>query len=291
MRSYRLVSRGLATVLRQARYEVVPTPSIADEVVAHVPPDVPVAVTASPSKGLEPTLGLTERLVGHGYRVVPHVSARLVVDEVHLAEIVARLRALGVDDVFVPAGDADPPYGRYDAALPLLADLTALGRPFARVGITGYPQSHPAISDAETVRAMTAKSGHADYIVSNLCFDPKALRAWVEDVRRRGVTLPIRLGVAGPVERTRLLSTATKIGVEDAARFLGSHLSWFLRLTAPGGYSPDRLLGRLSSTLTSPTADVVGLHVFTFNQVAQTERWRRRLLARLSERPDAGSVA
>ena len=40
-----------------------------------------------------------------------------------LADICARLVALGVRTIFVPAGDADPPAGDYHAALDLLEDL------------------------------------------------------------------------------------------------------------------------------------------------------------------------
>ncbi|MGH3756214.1 methylenetetrahydrofolate reductase [Actinophytocola sp.] len=263
--------------LRSVRYEVIPTKSIADRVLESVPTDVAVTITASPTKGLDPTLDLAERLAAHGYRVVPHLTARLVVDDVHLKEIVDRLLRAGVDDVFVPAGDADPPVGRYDGALPLLVDLTRLGRPFAHVGITGYPQSHPAIDDDIAVQAMWDKRAFATYIVSNLCFDAKALASWVRRVRRRGVDLPIQLGLAGPVERTKLLAMAGKVGVAESARFLGKHLIWFARLAT--AYSPERLLDRVGDELSTPDAGIAGLHLFTFNQVAETQMWRTRLLS------------
>lgn len=259
-------------LLRDIRYEVIPTRTIEDTIASAVPPDVTITVTASPTKGLDPTLDLTERLTKRGYRVVPHLSARLVVDRTQLEQIVDRLVTAGVDDVFVPAGDADRPAGRYEGALPLLAELTALGRPFRDIGITGYPQSHPSIDDDIVVQAMWDKRAHATYIVSNLCFDAKVLTGWVRRVRRREVDLPIRIGLAGPVERTKLLTMAGKIGVGESARFLGKHVGWFARLAT--SYSPDRLLDRAAPGLTEPGMNVAGLHVFTFNQVAETERWR-----------------
>jgi len=265
---------AVVELLRAVRYEVIPTKTIEAKILESVPKDVTVTVTASPAKGLAPTLELTERLSANGYRVVPHLSARLVVDEIQLKDIVDRLVVAGVTEVFVPAGDADPPAGKYHGALPLLIDLSTLGRPFDRIGITGYPESHPAIDDDIVVQAMWDKRAHATHIVSNLCFDPKVLAAWVRRVHRRGVTLPIKLGLAGPVERTKLLAMATKIGVGESARFLGRHALWFARLTAP--YSPERLLTRAVAGL--PPGAVDGLHVFTFNQVAETELWRTALL-------------
>jgi methylenetetrahydrofolate reductase (NADPH) len=274
-------SAAVARLLGSVRYEVIPTKTIEEKVVASVPKDVTVTVTASPAKGIEATVDLAIRLAGHGFTVVPHVSARLVRDKDHLADVVTQLRAAGIDDVFVPAGDADPPAGVYDASLPALADLAALGSPFARVGITGYPESHPSIDDDITVQAMWDKRSHATYIVSNLCFDAATISSWVKRVRRRGVGLPIQVGIAGPVERTKLLSMATKVGVGQSTKFLTDHASWFARMFAPG-YTPERLLSRLVKEVGDPEDGVAGLHVFTFNQVAETEAWRQTLLSQHS---------
>jgi methylenetetrahydrofolate reductase (NADH) len=273
------LSHSAADLLADIRYEVMPTKTIEQAVVEWVPTSIPITITASPSKGIDTTMDLAGRLVRHGYRVVPHLSARLVRDEIHLKYLVQQALDLGVDDVFVPAGDADPPAGKYHGAVPLLAELTAMDRPFAHVGITGYPESHPLIDDDITIQSMWDKREHGTYIVSNLCFDAATLNRWVRRVRARGITLPIRIGLAGPVDPTKLLSMATKVGVGDSTKFLTRHASWFMRLTAPGGYSPERMLQRIGPTMASPQAAVPGLHVFTFNQVAKTEQWRQRLLA------------
>ncbi|MEU6775010.1 5,10-methylenetetrahydrofolate reductase [Streptomyces sp. NPDC046759] len=272
---------ALRALLGRVRYEVLPARATEEKVLAHVPRDVIVTVTASPVRGLEPTLDLAERLAAHGYRVVPHVPARLLRDDAHLKDVAERLRAGRVDDVFVPAGDADPPAGPYHGALPVLRGLSDLGRPFADMGITGYPESHPLIDDDITIQSMWDKRAHATYIVSNLCFDPRVLGDWIARVRRRDVTLPVHVGVAGPVQRAKLLSMAAKIGVGESTRFLTRHPSWFLRFAAPGGYAPERLLTRCARAFTAPSAAVAGLHLFTFNQIAETERWRRAALDRL----------
>ena len=78
----------------------------------------------------------------------------------------------------MPGGDAEPA-GDYQDALALLEDLAAMGHPFEQVGITGYPESHPTIHDDLTVQAMWDKRRYATHIVSNLTFDPAAIRDWV----------------------------------------------------------------------------------------------------------------
>lgn len=271
----------LADMLSSARYEVLPTPSIEDKVLEHVPLDRTVTVTASPTKGIEATLALTERLARHGYVAVPHLAARMVRGRTELSEISARMQEAGVRTVFVPGGDLDPPAGDYTSALDLLEDLTALGRPFPEVGITGYPESHPTISDDLTVQSMWDKRRHATHVVSNLTFDPDAIRSWVDRMRARGITMPVLLGMPGPIDRAKLLTMATKIGVGDSTRFLVKHKGTFARLAAPGGFTGERFLERCAPVLARPEAMVTGLHVYTFNQVAETEAWRQGYLDRL----------
>jgi methylenetetrahydrofolate reductase (NADPH) len=273
-------TRALARVLEQARYEVLPTATTEEKVLAHLPRDRVVTVTASPSKGLEATVDLAERLAGHGYTTVPHLAARMISGRTELAELCERLTGKGITRVFIPGGDAEPA-GDYPDALSLLEDLTALGRPFTQVGITGYPESHPTINDDLTVQAMWDKRRHATHVVSNLTFDPAVVRGWIRRMRDRGITMPLLLGVPGPVERTKLLAMATRIGVGESTRFLAKHKGTFARLAAPGGFTGERFLEHCGPALAMPDAFVEGLHVFTFNQIAETEAWRTDLLDRL----------
>ena len=256
------------------RYEVLPVDGIEAQVIAHVPHDVTLTVTASPARGLEATLGVTERLAGEGYRVVPHLSARLVRDAAHLEEIVARLDAAGVHEAFVPAGDATEP-GQFPDAASLLRALR--GAHLAQLGITGYPESHHFISDETTISAMFEKAPMATYIVSQICFDPATIEWWVRAVRERGTTLPIWIGVPGIVHNTKLLRISMKIGLGESARFLRAHRAWLKRLVTHT-FSPDPLLRALAPLLADPAANVAGLHVFTFNELERTERWRQRTL-------------
>jgi methylenetetrahydrofolate reductase (NADPH) len=272
--------QGLRRLLTNARYEVLPTASAEEAVHTHLPAGFTVTITASPSKGLEATLALTERLAQAGFEAVPHLAARMISSRTELAEICERLTNANVHTVFVPAGDADPPAGDYRGSLDLLEDLRELGSPFPTVGVTGYPESHPSIHDDVTVQAMWDKRKFATQIVSNLTFDADLLVTWVRRMRGRGVTLPLLVGVPGPVDRAKLLAMATKIGVGESTRFLVKHRRTLTRLAAPGGFTGEALLLRAARGLSAPEANVVGLHVFTFNQIEQTERWRRELLSR-----------
>ena len=274
---------AIVRLLENARYEVLPTATIEDRVLEHVPVGRTITVTASPSKGLGPTLELTERLTGHGYIAVPHLAARAVRDKVELSEICDRLTGKGVTHVFVPGGDASQP-GAYRDALSLLEDLAELGSPFSHVGITGYPESHPSIHDDLTIQSMWDKRRYATHIVSNMTFDPGAVRSWVLRMRARGVTQPVLLGMPGAVDRAKLLWMAGKIGVGESTKFLVKQKGTFARLLTPGGFTGESFLRKCADAPATPALGLEGLHIFTFNQVAPTEKWRTGLLDQLTAR-------
>lgn len=271
----------LAALLARPRYEVIPLAGVAAAVLAHVPPEVKVTVTASPSKGLEPTLDLAEELAAAGYAVVPHLSARLVSDEPHLRAILARLERAGIEEAFVVAGDATRPAGQFEGAADLLRAMARHGHGLREVGITGYPESHPLIDDETTIQAMFEKAEYATYIVSQICFDPRTTAQWIENVWARGTHLPIHVGIPGIVHTAKLLRISARIGLGDSVRFLRKQGSRFGRLLVPGAYSPDGLLRELAPALADLEGKVAGLHVFTFNELEATERWRRERLGQI----------
>jgi len=251
-------------------FEVIPLKGVASRVLA-LPVGSTVTVTASPSMGIEATIDLVVELMAGGFKAVPHLSARLVADRRALAAIVKRLDAAGVTHVFVVGGDG-PPRGSYQDAGSLLADLAENGHPFLEVGIAGYPESHPLISDERLLQALFEKTPHATYLVSQMCFSAGTIIDWVVRIRGEGVTLPVKVGVPGAVDPVRLVSVASRIGVGESIRFLAKNRS-VLRILRPGPYRPGRLireLERLDSGL-----GLTGLHFYTFNQVEATASWFR----------------
>jgi methylenetetrahydrofolate reductase (NADPH) len=248
---------------------------------------VPLTITTTEAKGLTPTVELAERLSGHGFTATPHLAARLVRDEAHLADLVARLHAAGVDGVFVIAGDAPEPAGTFPDALSLLEALDAGGHHFRHVGIGGYPEGHGHIDPELIERALERKAPHATHVVTQLCFHPATTREWAQLVKRRGVDLPIRIGLPGAVTRQKLVRISAGLGLGQSARFLAKQHSLAWRFFLPHGYRPDRLVERLAPDLGRPEQNLQGFHLFTFNEVARTEAWRQEWLDRLS---DAGTT-
>ena len=276
-------NRTLVEFLRHPGYEVIPLQGAEESVVEHVPKDIAITVTASPGKGTWATVELAGRLAGHGFSVAPHLSARLIRDRSELGEVLQRLREAGIKDAFVVAGDVDEPAGEFEGAAGLLRAMSEIGHSFEEVGITGYPESHPKISDEMTIQAMYDKVPYATYIISQICFDAGLISDWAGRVWSRGVRLPIRVGMPGYVNRQKLLRISASIGVGESARFLKRQRNWLLKMFLPGGYSPDRLIEGLKSGITDPESNIRGLHIYTFNEVKTTEAWRHEMMERLEE--------
>ena len=272
---------ALAELLRRPRYEVLPLDAIEDDITAWLGRDVTITVTGSPSRGLDATLDLSERLAGRGYRVVPHLPARQVRDAAHLAVLLDRIEAAGIRRLFVPAGDTSEPAGAFESAAALLAAMGERRAGFDEIGITGYPESHHLIPDEETIRAMFAKSEMATYIISQICFDAGTIVDWIHNVRERGTRLPIWIGLPGIVDYRKLARISMKIGLGESARFIGHQHGWLRRLLTRR-FSPDGLVRELAPAAADPEARIAGFHLYTFNEVERTERWRRRTLDRLA---------
>ncbi|WP_067902064.1 methylenetetrahydrofolate reductase [Nocardia vaccinii] len=272
----------LARALREATYEVLPFKSAEENVLAHVPTDVALTVTTTEAKGLRPTVELASRLCRSGYRAAPHLAARLVRDKAHLSDLVDQLRAAGVTGIFVIAGDASEPAGEFHDALGLLEALRAIGDPFDTIGIGGYPEGHGLIADALIEQAIVAKAPHATQVITQLCFDAPATIAWADKVRAAGVDLPIRVGIPGAISRQKLIRVSAGLGLGQSARFLKKQQNMFWRFFLPGGYSPNKLVERLTPAIERDDTGLSGLHVFTFNELDSTEAWRQAWLQKLS---------
>ena len=202
----------LAHTVHEAYMEVFPTDTIEAKLDV-LEPGSYVAVTCSPTKGVDVTLDMSERLALRGFKVVPHVAAKMVRDRVHLREIVAHLNDLPIISIFVPGGDADTPTGDYDTALSLLRDIAELDHKFTEIGVAAHPEGHPAADDDTLLNALLMKQKFANYLVTQMCFDADVVGSWLHTIRENGVHLPAWLGLPGVADRGSLLKTSLRIGV------------------------------------------------------------------------------
>ncbi|WP_311172935.1 methylenetetrahydrofolate reductase [Halobellus ordinarius] len=275
-------SDGAEYLLTAARFELMPFDSFDDEI-DQLPDGASIAITTSPKLGIERTIERTEEAAAAGYEVIPHIAARYIEGPEQLEEIARRLTEAGVTDIFVPGGDKEEPVGEFESAYDLLVALDDLEYEFEEVGITGYPEGHDFLSEETLAEAMDKKAPYATYIVTQLCYDPETILAWIEGLRERGIDLPVEIGIPGVMNYQKLLKISRKVGVGDSVKFLRktTGIFGFVKelVGSRGRYKPDDLIDGLAPYVDDDTYKIRGIHVYTFNQTDDLERWRQNRLS------------
>lgn len=281
---------ALRRVLTRPRYEVIPMRGVLDQA-RSLPAGGVVAVTCSPTRGVQATVVLAERLASLGYITVPHLAARRFGSRAHLEDTMERLTAAGVQDVFVVGGDGEQQSGPFARGADLIEALAGIRPDIRSVGIPCYPEGHAFISAEVLDEALEAKCFFAGHMVTQICFDTTIIRGWLERIRQRGVRLPVHIGIPGVIERRKLLSIALRIGLGDSVRFLKKNGGFRGQLSGSARFTPDALVNGIVDMLDDANPGIAGLHINTFNQIESTEAWRRQWLARLAETADAECLA
>jgi methylenetetrahydrofolate reductase (NADPH) len=263
--------RAITSAEERVRFEILPLRR-AEEEARRLPMPVRLTVTCSPKRGPDQAVEFAGRLHHLGHSVTVHAAARMVRDRVHLDALLAAMTDAGADDLFLVGGDADRPLGAYSSAVELLPVVAEHPQRPQRIGIAGYPEGHPLISDETLDEGLLEKSRRADYVTTQMCFDPEALRSWVVRQRQRGMTLPILIGMPGNVARRKLLEMSVRIGVGTSLSFVRKQRG--LRNLLSRRSTLDRLYDGLASTLDDPQLNIAGFHYFTFNQLVDTWEWQ-----------------
>ena len=262
-------------------YELIPMKSV-EQAIDDLPPGANVSVTCSPAKGIPATREITDRLIALGHHPVPHIAARLVEGPEHTAELAAWLRSSGVDEVFIVAGDAPEPAGPYEGALAFLRDLVTHDHGMTAIGVTGYPDGHAmfdAVVASEQLLAKQAvldEAGVLGWCSTQMCFDTAKIVDWLRAERAAGMHLPIRLGLPGVVDRTRLMTVGTRLGIGASLRYLSKNRSTVMALMSPGGFDPTDMVVEVAAH--ADELAIEAIHSFTFNSVADTRLWHEQLL-------------
>ncbi len=267
---------AMQRALDHPKYELIPLKNVMEQA-EFLPEGATVSVTASPAKGMTATVDLAIDLGALGFDAIPHLSARLTADRPELERIISRLDGAGIRKVFVVGGDS-PDHGEFFDGLALLDAMEEMGHGFTEIGVPGYPEGHHIVDLPTISAALEDKAPYASYVTTQMCFVPDAIAKWVSSIRDDGIGLGVYIGIPGVAELAKLITLSMRIGVGPSASFLSKNKSLAGKLVRPGGYSPDDLIVGLAPVLADPVANILGLHIYTFNRVETTEQWRRDML-------------
>jgi methylenetetrahydrofolate reductase (NADPH) len=252
-----------------------------------VRPGTDVYISVLATTALQDMVALAARLRKAGFNPVPHIAARLLQGRPQLDDFLARASGeAGVQQALLIAGDIAQPRGPFASSLQLLETGLFEKYRFRRLGVGGHPEGSPKIAAAVLDEALLAKEGYARRsgldltIVTQFCFAAAPILAWTARTRRLGISLPIKIGLAGPASIKTLLKFAITCGVGASMKALGSHSTMIARLLSDSGPEPIIREAARQIAAGNPAGNpwgIAGFHFFPFGGVERTARWARSI--------------
>ena len=214
-----------------------------------------VYITMLPGGDYKDTAEQASKLVKKGLNPIPHFPARSIENDVQLKEYVSRCKDVGVKQVLVIGGSREP-IGSFDSSIQILE--TGYFEQM-KIGIAGHPEGSPDISDSKLEKAMKDKKPYADYIVTQWLLDSQKI---IDFISKQ--TIPVHVGITGPLKITSLIKFANIVGAKNSLNFLKSNFSKALDLMRPK--DPNDLIGKVKSHTDF-------FHIYTFGGLKETNKW------------------
>lgn len=287
------IQAALSGLCLGASVEILPGRLPSPEVLAgHLPRGASVYIPFPPKGRWFDTIDACEQVLAAGMKPVPHLPARSVRSAGELDDWLAAAVGTGVDSLMLVAGDRATPAGPYPDT-PALLDSGLLARHnLRRFGVTSYPEGHPLVGQTDLDEALRRKTEYARttgselWIVTQFVFSPAPALAWLARTRDAGCTLPVRIGMPGPVALKTLIGYAVRSGVVASARAL-KRRPGIARLA--GRWSPTPIALALARHLAAHENTLgVDIHLFTFGGPTDAAEWLSTLPNELFCSPESG---
>ena len=214
-----------------------------------------VYITMLPGNDYREVASKAIELAKSGFNPVPHFPARSIKNQSELKDFVKRCKDGGVKQALVIGGSAQP-IGDFHCSLQLLETGLFEG---LKIGIAGHPDGSPGISDSDLEKAMIEKKPYADYIVTQWLLDAESIAKFISKQ-----TLPVHVGITGPLKISSLLKFANIVGAKNSINFLKSNVSKAVDLLKPR--DPNDIIEKLKGSTEN-------FHIYTFGGLKETNKW------------------
>jgi methylenetetrahydrofolate reductase (NADPH) len=258
--------------------------SLLPQLAHELPAGTTVYVAHTPKATLEDVVRVSLKVQELGLRASPHIVARRLTDLSTLRAALRRLRAGGVGQVLLVAGDLAQPLGRFPSTLEVLESGCIEEAGIARAGVAGHPEGNPAISPATLWEALGRKQAYAArsalqlHIVTQFSFDPAVICAWDRSLAERGIHLPVHVGIAGPTPLPKLIRFAVQCGVGASLRSVMKNMSAMSKMARLATSPDEMLVGLVRGSSGNGASHLRHPHFFAFGGALATAQWLRRVL-------------
>ncbi|MDX1404344.1 MAG: methylenetetrahydrofolate reductase [Woeseiaceae bacterium] len=249
-----------------------------DEVAERMPQGTDVFLNLFPNDQLERQIDICRRILAAGFTPIPHLAARRARALDDVRRILGRFTSdAGVRDFLIIAGDLEKPASEITDAVEFIRLIRSNDFGIRRIGISGYPEGHPLISDQDLERTQQEKIAILEdldiepVVVTQFSFEPDAIIRYCKAVHARHPDIHIKNGLPGPAKLTTLIRFAQRCGVKSSMRKMKAlPVSASLKLLQR--VPPTRQAEALGEYKISDNSNV-SLHLFTFGGVPASLDW------------------
>ena len=214
-----------------------------------------IYITLLPGEDYKEVALKAKELVLKGFNPVPHFPARSIKNKEQLKDYVDRCKDGGTKQALVIGGSAQP-IGDFHSSFQILETGFFNGM---KIGIAGHPEGSPDISDSDLEKAMIDKKPYANYIVTQWLLDANPIAKFISKQ-----TLPVHVGITGPLRIGSLLKFASIVGAKNSIDFLKSNATRAVDLLKPK--DPNDIIKKLKGSTEN-------FHIYTFGGLKETNKW------------------
>jgi len=236
---------------------------------------------------IEEMLKRQKKINQQGYATMPHFPARIIKDKKTLKDWISKYQnEANVKSALLLGGGINKPYGEYDSSIQLIeSELFDLAG-FEKLYIAGHPEGNKDIDpDGSTKNIDQALLWKNEYknrtdidmaITTQFCFDSKTVINWANDIKNKGVDIPIHIGIAGPAKLQTLLRYSIECGVGASIKILQKRARDLTKLLLP--YKPTKILSELAEhKFNNPNFNIEKVHFFPLGGVKQVTSFVKEL--------------
>lgn len=243
-----------------------------------LPDGTDVFLNLFPKDQLDRQVDICAEIRKLGLTPIPHLTARRARTVDDIPRVLGKfIEGAGVEDFLIIAGDIKEPAGEIEDSLEFLRGIRTNDLGIRRIGISGYPEGHPLISDEELKAsqqekiAVLGELGIEPVVVTQFSFEPDAIIRYCEDLHSRYPDIKIKNGLPGPAKLTTLIRFAQRCGVTASMKKMKAlPVSTSLKLLQRVPPAPQaELLGKYRMEQN----ENVTVHLFTFGGLGASLDW------------------
>ena len=211
---------------------------------------------------------------------ITHLPARTMKNLDHVRQFLSQVRERTDSKKILVIGGGGNQLGQITSSLEILNSGLLEENDFNKIGIAGHPEGSPDISQ-ETIDnflndkfELTKTKGLNLELVTQFFFDAAPFINWCEELTKKKITIPVRVGFPGPASFKTLLNFGLMSGVGNSINFLKKNSSKVSDLLTKT--SNDEMLISLAE-FANENSPLKSFHCFPFGGFEKTCLWLNEL--------------